>query len=60
MMKNLLLWLQHRVLIFPFGGVSKGVREGEVWKKNETGTLQQQITFSEARRGGSHISELLH
>ena len=38
----------------------KGVREGEVWKKNKTGTLQEQITFNEARSGGSQISELLH
>ena len=39
---------------------SKGVREGKVWKKNETGSLQEQITFSEARRGSSQISELMH
>ena len=39
---------------------SKGVREGEVQKKKETGTLWEQITFNEARRGGSQISELLH
>ena len=38
----------------------KGVREGEVQKKNETGTLQEQITFNEARRGSSQISELQH
>ena len=38
----------------------KGVREGKVQKKNETGTLQEQITFKEARRGSSQISELLH
>ena len=38
----------------------KGVREGEVLKKNETGTLQEQITINEARRGSSQISELLH
>ena len=38
----------------------KGVREGEVWKKNETGTLEEQITFNEARRGSSQINELLH
>ena len=31
-----------------------------VQKKNETGTLQAQITFNEARRGSSQISELLH
>ena len=36
------------------------LREGEVWKKNKTGTFQEQITFNEARRGGSQISELLH
>ena len=29
-------------------------------KKNKTGTLQEQITFNEARRGRSQISELLH
>ena len=28
-------------------------------KKNKTGTLQEQITFNEARRGSSQISELL-
>ena len=39
---------------------SKGVREGEVREKKETGTLQEQITFNEARRGSSQISELLH
>ena len=38
----------------------KGVREGEVRKKNETGTLEEQITFNEARRGSSQINELLH
>ena len=37
-----------------------GVRKGEVQKKNETGTLQECITFNEARRGNSQISELLH
>ena len=37
-----------------------GAREGEVWKKNKTGTLQEQTTFNEARRGSSQISELLH
>ena len=37
-----------------------GVREGEFPKKNETGTLQEQITFNEARTGSSQISELLH
>ena len=36
----------------------KGFRE-EVQKKKETGTLQEQITFNEARRGSSQISELL-
>ena len=35
-------------------------REGEVWKKNETGTSQEQITFNEAKRGSSQIRELLH
>ena len=35
------------------------VREGEVQNKNETRTLQEQITFNEARRGSSQISELL-
>ena len=39
--------------------VGKGVREGEVQKK-ETGTLQEQITFNEARRGSSQIIELLY
>ena len=32
----------------------------EVQKKNETVTLQEQITFNERRRGSSQISELLH
>ena len=39
--------------------VRSGVRVGEVQKKNETGTLREQITFNEARRGSSQISELL-
>ena len=38
----------------------KGVREGKVWKKNKTSTLQEQITFNEVRKGSSQISELLH
>ena len=38
----------------------KGVREGEVRKKNKSGTLQEQITFNEVRRDSSQISELLH
>ena len=33
--------------------------EGEVQKKKETSTLQEQITFNEVRRGSSQISELL-
>ena len=40
--------------------LGKGVREGKVQKKMEAGTLQEQITFNEARRGSSQISELLH
>ena len=40
--------------------VGKGVREGKVWKKKKTGTLQEQIAYNEARRGSSQISELLH
>ena len=40
--------------------VGYGVRQGKVQKKNETGTLQEHITFNEARRGSSQISELLH
>ena len=47
----------HGALVFPVG---YGVREGEVPKKNKTGTLQEQITFNEVRRGSSEISELLH
>ena len=31
-----------------------------VRRKKETGTFQEQITFNEARRGSSQISELLH
>ena len=38
--------------------VRYGVRVGEVQKKNETGTLQEQITFNEARRDSREISEL--
>ena len=38
----------------------KGVRKGEVWGKNKTGTFQEQITFNKARRDSSQISELLH
>ena len=41
-------------------GVMYGVKESEVQKKNETGTLQEQITFNKVRRGSSQISELLH
>ena len=40
--------------------VGYGVREGEVQQKNETGTLQEQVTFNEARKGSSQISELPH
>ena len=40
--------------------VGYGVREGKIQKKNETSTVQEQITFNEARRGSSQISELLH
>ena len=29
-------------------------------KRKKTGTLQEQITFNEARRDSSQISELLH
>ena len=42
-----------------FTSEGKGAGEGEVRKKNETGTLQEQIAFNEARRGSSQISELL-
>jgi len=41
-------------------GAMYGVKESEIQKKNETGTLQEQITFNEVRRGSSQISELLH
>jgi len=41
-------------------GAIYGVKESEIQKKNETGTLQEQITFNEVRRGSSQISELLH
>ena len=44
----------------PAPPVRFGVRRGEVQKKNKTGTLQEQITSNEARRGSSQISELLH
>ena len=37
-----------------------GVRELEKARFRKTGTLQEQITFNEARRGSSQISELLH
>ena len=30
------------------------------FRKNETSILQEQVTFNEARRGSSQISELLH
>ena len=40
--------------------VRYGIRVGKVQKKNETGALQEQITFNEARRGSSQISDLLH
>ena len=35
------------------------LREGEVWKKNKIGSLQEQITSNEMRRGSSQITELL-
>ena len=38
----------------------KGTREGEVQRKNETDTLQKQITFNKVRRGSSQTTELLH
>ena len=37
--------------------VGYGVREREVQRKNETSTLQEQITFNEARRGSSQIRD---
>ena len=46
--------------LLSFRSVRYGVRVGKIQKKNETGTLQEQITFNEARRGSSQISELLH
>jgi len=39
--------------------VGYGVKESEVQIKNETGTLQEQITFNEVKRGSSQISELI-
>ena len=36
----------------------KGVGEGEAWKKNESSTSQEEITFNEARRGSSQIGAL--
>ena len=45
------LW-EHKVYV-------KGVRESEIWRKNETCTQQEQVTFNEARRGSSQMSELL-
>ena len=54
-------WRRRRNLNPPgFGtkNVRSGVRVGEVQKKNKTNTLQEQITFNEARRGSSQISEL--
>ena len=47
----------------PPGAAPCRVRELErarFGKKNETGTLQEQITFNGARRGSSQISERLH
>ena len=47
----------------PPGTAPCRVRELEkarLGKKNQTGTLPEQITFNEARRGSSQISELLH
>ena len=46
--------------LLSFRSVRYGVRVGKIQKKNETGTLQEQITFNEAKRGNSQISELLH
>ena len=34
--------------------------KSRVRRKEETGTFHEQITFNEARRGSSQISELLH
>ena len=50
----------HNLLGFSTKNVRYRVRVGEVQKKNETGTLQEQITFNEARRSSTQISELLH
>lgn len=38
---------------------ARELEKGEVRKKNETNTLQEQITSNEARRGSRQISELL-
>ena len=44
----------------PWEVQGKGVREGEIQKKKKTDTFQEQITFNQARKGSSQISELLH
>ena len=36
------------------------MREGAVWRKDETGSLREPISFKEVRRGSSQIRELLH
>ena len=38
---------------------ARELEKGEVRKKNETNTLQEQVTSNEARRGSRQISELL-
>lgn len=61
---NVVVLLSYPISLFPpfleISTVGYGVREGGVQKKNETSTVQEQVTFNEVRRGRSQISELLH
>ena len=61
---NVVVLLSYPISLFPpfldISTVGHGVREGEVQEKNETGPIQEQVTFNEVRRGSSQISELLH
>ena len=43
-----------------WGGKVRKLEKARFRKKNQTGTLREQITFNEARRGSSQISELPH
>ena len=49
-------WMDKKISYVCIHIVRYGVRVGEFQKKNQTGTLQEQITFNEARRGSKLAS----